>query len=686
MSFLNPLFLLGLAAVAVPVIVHMVRRTRAPRIEFPSLMFVRRIPQRTIRKRRMQNWLLFALRCLAFMLLAFAFVRPYFGAGQADGNQGQRANVILLDSSFSLRYGNRFEQAKQRARAVIDLMRGSEPTTIVTFGQSYEAQHKFTTDANQLKSVVDSLQPGFSATDYVQALRGAEGLFKETPAANKRIVLISDFQAAGRNEAEASYRLPTNIKLETIDVGEQNSPNLAVTDVGLQPLIYQPKYTEKLTARIANFSDEEKAGVRVEFQLNDHTVEKREIKIPARDFGTVEFTGFNLNEGVNRGVISIEGDNFPFDNRFNFTLRRTEQLKALAIETASRGRSESFYLRNALTTGENLPFTLEVKTAGSVNPSELNAYRVVIINDAQVNPALAASLMKFVEGGGGLVIGAGPHTEPAAFNQIFQNLTPAKLEEVVRFTGGRNGDYVVMSEMKTDHPIFEVFKRSGRLATAHVYGYVRATPAEGAGVIARFEDGAPALIEATRGSGKLLLFTSTFDASWNDLPLTPIYLPLVRQITRSLGERDERAWNQVGETFTVASAKDGNPPSVDAPSGERITDRKQTNTGELIIAAREPGFYRLRYAGNSDFAAVNVDRKESDLSRLKVDEFTAAVTGADPKADSQAAKEKLSKEEVESRQRVWWMLLIVALLLFIAEGVLSRRLKTARIINSQEAL
>lgn len=678
MSFLNPLFLLGLAAVAVPVIVHLVRRTRAPRVEFPSLMFVRRIPQRTIRRRRMQNWLLFALRCLAFMLLVFAFVRPYFGSGQADTNRGQRANVILLDTSFSLRYGNRFDQAKQRARAIIDETRGNEPTTIVTFGQSYEAQNKFTTDTGQLKSVLDSIKPDSTATDYAQALRGAEGLFKDSAAADKRIVLISDFQAAGKNEAEASYRLPSNIKLETIDVGEQSSPNLAVTDAGLQPLIYQAKYADKLTARIANFSDEEKTGVRVEFQLNDHTVEKREIKIAARDSATVEFTGFNLNEGVNRGVIVIEGDNFPFDNRFNFTLRRAEQMKALVIETATRGRSESFYLRNALTTGENLPFNLEIKTAGSVNPADLSAYRVIILNDAAVNQALAAGLVKFVEGGGGLVIAAGPHTEPAAFNQVFQNFAPAKLEEAAKL----RGDYVVMSEIKTDHPIFEVFKRSGRLATARVFGYVRATASEGAGVIARFEDGSPALIESTRGGGKLLLFTSTLDASWNDLPLTPIYLPLVRQMARRLGEREERAWNLVGQTFTVDAAKDGTPPAVDAPSGERITDRKQTSAGELIVAAREPGFYRLRYANNSDFAAVNVDSKESDLTRLNVEEFAAAVTGADPKAVSAAAaNEKLSNEEIESRQRVWWMLLIAALLLFVAEGVLARRMKMAKVIN-----
>src|SRR5215468_3741712 len=682
MSFLNPLFLLGLTAVAVPVIVHLVRRTRAPRVEFPSLMFVRRIPQRTIRRRRMQNWLLFALRCLAFMLLVSAFVRPYFGSGQADNNRGQRANVILFDNSFSLRYGNRFDQAKQRARAVIDETRGNEPTMLVTFGQNYESQNKFTTDTGQLRAALDGVKPGSDATDYVQALRGAEGLFKQTAAADRRIILISDFQAAGRNEAEASYRLPSNIKLVTIDVGEQNSPNLAITDVGLEPMIYQAKYANKLTARVANFSDDEKTGVRVELQLNDHTVAPREIKIAPRDATTVEFTGFNLNEGVNRGVIVIDGDNFTFDNRCNFTLRRAEQMKALAIETATRGRGESFYLRNALTTGENLPFNLEVKSAGSVNPADLKAYRVIILNDAQVNQALAQALVKFVEGGGGLIIATGPHTEPSSFNQVFQDFAPAKLEEAVRLTGGRGGDYVVMSEIKTDHPIFEVFKRSGRLATARVFGYVRATAGEGAGVIARFEDGSPALIEATRGGGKLLLFTSTLDANWNDLPLTPIYLPLVRQMARYLGEREERASILVGETFTAAPAKDGTPPAVDAPNGERITDRKQTNAGELIVAAREPGFYRLRYPGNSDFTAVNLDGKESDLTRLDVEAFVAATTGADPKAaDGAAAKERLSKEEIESRQRVWRLLLIAALLLFITEAVLARRTKMARVIN-----
>jgi hypothetical protein len=677
MSFLNPLFLLGLAAIAAPIIVHLVRRTKAPRIEFPSLMFVRRVPQRTIRRRQMHNWLLLLLRCLAFLLLVMAFVRPYFGSGQAV-DVGQRANVILLDTSFSLRYDNRFEQAKQRARALIDQAGGNERFALITFGQSYDVQSRFTADANQLKAVLYNLQPGATGTDYTQALRGAEGLFKEISAPDKRILLISDFQTAGRNLAEAAYRLPKDIKLVPVDLGEQNSPNLSVFETNVQPVIYQAKYADKLAARVHNFSDEEKTGVRVEFLLNDRTVEKREIKIPARDAATVEFTGFNLNEGVNRGLIQIEGDNFAFDNKFYFTLRRAAQLKALAIETATRGRSESFYLRNALTTGENLPFSLDIKSAGSVNPSELNQYRVVIVNDAALNGALAAQLIKFVESGGGLIIAAGPHTDANTFNEAFTNIAPAKLEEVVQL----RGDYVALSEIKTDHPIFELFRQSGRLAAARVFGYHRATPREGAAVVARFEDGSPALIEAAHGSGKMLLFTSTLDASWNDLPLTPVYLPLVRQMARHLGEREEQAWHPVGQTFVVSAGKDGAPPAVDLPSGARLTERKQTANGELIIAAREPGFYHLRYPDSPDYAAANIDGRESDLTKLNVEEFVAAMTGADPKAGSAVvASEKLSNEEIESRQRVWWWVLMAVLLLFLSEAVLARRTKMAKVIN-----
>lgn len=680
MSFLNPLFLLGLAAVMAPIIVHLVRRTNAKRVEFPSLMFVRRVPQRTIRRRKLHNLLLLALRCLALLLLVMAFARPYFSGGEAAGAK-DRATVILLDQSFSTRYGNRFEQIKSKAKEVINRA-SNEKLSLVTFGQSYEVLSRFSTESAKTLATVDMLEPGLSGSDYVQALRGAESLLKDSAVKNQRVVLISDFQAIGFNQADVAYRLNKDIQLDTIDVGESDAPNLAVTDLSAQPVIYQPEYTDKLAARIANFSDEDRDSVRIEFQLNERTVEKREIRILARESSLVEFTGFNLSDGTNRAVILIDDaqDKLQTDNKFYFTLKRATQSKALIIESAVRGRSESLYLRNALTTGENLPFTVTVKTAGSVNPGELSEYRVIIVNDAgDISSALADGLKKFTEQGGGLIISAGRHTDTASFNQSYQNFSPATLQSVAE---GRLAS-VSMSEIKGDHPVFEIFRQSGRLSLARVYGWHRVQANEKASVLARFEDGSPALIEGAAGNGKVLLFTTTFDSAWNDLPLTPTYLPLVRQMVRYIGEREEKAWNQLGLPFTVLKAADGSVPAADTPSEKRITERQLTANGDLIVNAREAGFYKLRYGTQTDYAAVNVDAGESDLSKLDLTQFTAAVTGADPTATSAATTTTASpdKEEIESRQRVWWILLIASLLLFIAEAILARRTKMAKLIG-----
>lgn len=679
MSFLTPLFLLGLAAIAAPIIVHLVRRTKAPRVEFPSLMFVRRVPQRTIRRRQVQNLLLLILRCLAFGLLALAFVRPYFDSAKAGWGEKTRATVLLLDNSFSMRLENRFEQVKSRAQALIGESRGNDQLAIVAFNQGFEVINRFSADTSQLKASLGQLQPGYNATDYVQALRGAESLLREVAASEKRIYLISDFQATGLPPTETAFRLSQGIKLEAIDLGEPNRANVTVTDLGATSIIYQPKYTEKLTARLANFGTEEKSGIQVEFLLNDRTVEKREIKIPARDFATVEFTGFNLNEGINQCAIQLSGDDVPLDNRFYFTLRRANQAKALGIETATRGRSESFYLRNALTTGENIPFDLELKTAGSVNPSEVSSYQVVVINDATISPALAAQIVKQVESGGGLIIAAGLHTEAATFNQVFQNVAPATLDGPAEL----RGNYVALSEIKADHPIFEIFRQSGRLASAKVFGYQRARPRENATVLARYEDGSPALIETLHGKGKILLFTSTLDASWNDLPLKSLYLPFLRQMTRYLAEREEQAWHPVGQVFAAAAAPDGSAPAVDTPGGARLTGARQTASGETMIAAAEPGFYRLRYPAQAQAVAVNVNSRESDLAKLDLQAFLAGVTGSVPETSAEAQPEqvRISKEETEARQRFWLYLLLAALAFFIAEGVLARRIKMAKVIN-----
>jgi hypothetical protein len=682
MSFLTPLFFLGVAALAAPILVHLVRRTRARRVQFPALVFVRQVPQRTIRRRTLHNLLLLLLRCLAILLIVIAFTRPFFSGGSAArDNSAAGATVILIDDSLSMRRENLFAEAQRRAEGALNEARNDEQIALVSFDKRYTVINRFLTDKNRVRSGIGSLSAGWDGTDYEQALRGAESLLSEVQTTGpKRIVMISDFQAPGWTPMTATFKLSNNTQLTTLDVGGNNPPpNIAITNVEARGVIFGQKYLDNVVVHVSNFSDMPRDHIQVDFQINDQTVEKRDISLNSRDSRVIEFTNFNLNDGTNRCTIDIVTGDFAPDNRFYFTLRRETPAKALIVENGARGRSDSLHLQSALTTNDDLPFTFALKSAGSVDPASVPEYALVVLNDSgPLSPALADALVRFVNGGGQMIVSTGPRTDAGSFNATLQQISPAVLREPVQT---KTGESMAITEVKFDHPIFEVFQGSGRLASANVIGYFRSEPRQNASVLARFEDGSPALVEARTGKGRVLLFTSSLGPSWNDLPLTPLYLPFIHQMVRYAGTREENAWYGLGQTFTVSRRQEAGPPAIDTPSGARLSESRVTPDGDLLVTAREPGFYRLRYSAAPGFAAVNSDGAEGDFTKLNFNEFVVGVTGGAGTAEGTEANRNLTGEEIEGRQKVWWALLLVALLLLLAESFLARRTKMVKMIG-----
>src|ERR1051326_2662997 len=160
MSFLTPLFFLGVAALAAPILVHLVRRTRARKVQFPALVFVRQVPQRTIRRRTLENVLLLLLRCLAILLIVIAFTRPFFTTGTSAKSTTAAATVILIDSSLSMRRENFFAEAQRRAEAAIDDARSDEQIALVSFDKRYSVTNRFTSDKNRVRSAVQTITAG----------------------------------------------------------------------------------------------------------------------------------------------------------------------------------------------------------------------------------------------------------------------------------------------------------------------------------------------------------------------------------------------------------------------------------------------------------------------------------------------------------------------------------------------
>jgi hypothetical protein len=254
-------------------------------------------------------------------------------------------------------------------------------------------------------------------------------------------------------------------------------------------------------------------------------------------------------------------------------------------------------------------------------------------------------------------------------------LLPGAVGEIIDRSAERGG---TMGSLDRNHPALESFRgaRSGDFTSARYFRYRALSPASTDAVLARFDDGHVALAERHVGEGRVLVFSSTFDGYWNDLPVQPVFLPLAQSLVRhAAGWTPHRSWETVGEVMSVTEPAARGDLVAIAPSGERTRFNETDSLRSLAL--REQGFYEIR-EGNSAAAnrtvAVNPDVRESELGSFPPDELTRAVTPTGPVNATASGATTLSVAEREQRQTLWWYVLVAALLLLAAESLLSNRL------------
>src|SRR5262244_2059090 len=252
MSFLNPYLLFGSLALAVPVLIHLVRREKCEIIPFSSLMFLLKVPKRSIRQQKIKNLLLMALRLLILALLVGAFARPYMTqpAKAAPNSNSNRGTVLLLDTSYSMRYGNNFDRLKAEARKRIDAMRSGDRLAIVAFNENASLLSRPTSDKNALKAAVDTLEPSFEGTRFYEAFALADRVLAEFAGDQKQLVMISDFQRNGWNRSSRESVIATDVKTETVNLAVKDWTNVGIDSVSVDPpTSFARTYTGRLIAR-----------------------------------------------------------------------------------------------------------------------------------------------------------------------------------------------------------------------------------------------------------------------------------------------------------------------------------------------------------------------------------------------------------------------------------------------------
>jgi hypothetical protein len=678
MSFLSPLFFLGLAAIAVPVLVHLIQRERKHVIEFPSLMFVQRIPYQSVRRRRIRHWALLLLRAAAIALIVAAFTRPFLPGGAAAALAaagGSRELVILLDRSASMGYGDRWEQARAAAGRALDSLGAADRATLVLFSRNAEENIRATSDGGRIRAALDAATVTSEATRYGPALKLADSILARSTLQRREAILISDFQKSGWSGAE-DVRFAEGMQLTPVAIASGETRNVAVRSVNFARAPFSNQERVTATAGIANYSATPASNVPVVLELDGRELETQRVSIGAHAAASVAFAPFTLAAPGMRGVVRVAPDSLAADNAFHFVLTPSQAVSVLVIDGGGRADA-SFYLSRALAVGTAPAFEVETVPAGRVSPAMLDGRSVVVLNNTVVPPGIAGGVLKrYVERGGGLLIVFGDRSSwPAGEAELL----PGKLGSVVDRTSGRGGTLVP----DYSHQVFEVFKapRSGDFSAPRVLRYRAIETAAPDRVLARYDDGAVASAERRIGNGLVIVWNTTLDRSWNDFARTPIYLPLVHQLTKYLARYEPgTAWRTVGDVVDLSAALHGRAERVVVtPSNER---RTIPAAEQGIIELNEQGLYEIRSAANpageaGDTAriAVNLDPAESDLTTLDPPELVAAVTGRATQAAGPAPPPaEITPEDAERQQALWWYLLLAGMLALAAETAIGNHL------------
>ena len=692
MNFLSPAFLAGLAALAIPVIIHLINRDKRVVVQFPSLMFLHKIPYRSIRRQKIRHLLLLLLRCLALLLFVAAFARPWFERSRHAGaaSSGAREVVILVDRSYSMGYGDRWNKALDRARDIIGAISANDRATVVFFANEPAAATEPTADRSRLANALETARLSSEATRYAPAIKMAGDIVGGSNLPRKDIVLISDFQKTGWAKRE-ELALPPGVALHPLDVSGKTGSDAAV--IGLTTDRTRDPTRERIvvSARIANLSAAPRT-VDAVLELGGREVQSRRVALAAKAVEQVRFTPVAVPPSATRGVVRITRDSLQADDQFFFTVAPDEAVSVLILEPSSARANQSLYLRTALSIGDRPRFKVDVRTPESVRATDLDRRSLIVLNEAAPpGGALGARIREMIIGGAGLLVIPGEQNVDR-WPAEWQALLPVSVGHII---DGRRDAGATIGAVDYANPIFEIFSapRSGDFSSARVFRYRSLKVLGDSGVIAKFDDGAPAMVERPSGAGRIVIWATSMDASWTDLPVQTVFVPFAHQLGRRVGRySDARQWFTAGDVLDLTrhaeltstlglgtkTTGDSGRLVLEAPSGEK-TRLSALGTNHLATL-RERGVYELRGENTPIGAgrpiAVNVDPAEADLTHLDPAELVAAARSNTTSHPAIAAT-TAPAEQLEGRQTVWWYLLLGALFLMAIETVMSNRLSRA---------
>lgn len=655
------MLLWGLAA-ALPLLIHLWSRRKYREQSWAAMTFLLAALRKNSRRIQLEQWILLAVRTLLMILFALALADPQLSVlsnwiGAAAG--GQTHFVLVLDGSYSMDFQaddrSRFDAAKELLKDYVRASRQGDGFTLILMGEpprAIIAQPAF--DPQDVLEEIDNLQHPQAGASLAATLAEIETVLRRAGESHprltqRRVSIYSDLQHATWDNVELPdvrerwRRLEDLALLELIDLGQPGEENLAVTNLQIDQRLVAVGSQVRIQADVQSFARTDQPRQAVEILVDGQRIADERIDLPAGGRASVAAEHRFDTPGDHVVEVRLADDALPLDNRRWLCVPVKGALRVLAIG----GRpGETDHLALALAPRKQAGGQFEIVQASESHLLESDLHQfdcVVLCNIGRFNQDEASVVGRYVRRGGGVIVFLGDQVQQDSYNHLLLDqaetrLLPARLGDLTP------AETYSVNPLDYGHPIVAPFRghESSGLLTTPIWKYVRLTPTPQAKVAAALDSGDPLIVEERIGRGRcILVATAASPASmdhtvdpptaWTALSTWPSFPPLVHEMVQfSVAGRSEGRNLLVGDELTAEVPAGGldQPLTLSGPDGlsERIP--VVVTSGEArwsFPGALQSGMYESQIGNISQRFAVNVNPRESDLSRFDSDLLPAQL-------------------------------------------------------------
>ena len=520
MHFINPFYLFGLLAIAIPIIIHLFNFRRFKKVYFTNVKFLKEVEISTKKQNKIRNRLLLFTRILSIILLVLLFAQPFFPNKEEKlVEKGLNAVVVFVDNSFSMqnqgRQGRLLDEAKQNAKEITEQYNSNDLFLLLTM--DLEGRHQQFVNKDKFIELLNQVEISPSSEFNSKLISRSFDLLNTKHGFNKRIFFVSDFQAPSFDVS--NFPKDSLIRTLLVPLNANNIDNIYVDSISFVDPIFQVGQNIALNVRIVNKSEKKAEKVSVKLFINNKQISVSSVDIDKNQSQIVKLN-FTLKEhGIQHGRVSIIDNPITFDDDFFFTLQTSPKLEILSINS----NNPNPYLSRLFSNNNEI----EIKNMSekTIDFNDFDNYSFIILNElSEFSSGLVSEIKRFREQGGDILIVPSEKMNLQSFQNAMQSLQIPYFSELIK---KQNKVSIINQNNKLYKGVFSQDVENIEMPTAKQYYKLSSSSQTARESIMKFQSQDDFLLVSQENNSKAYVFSTNLTEDFTDFVKQSLFVPTI---------------------------------------------------------------------------------------------------------------------------------------------------------------